>query len=67
MKEKLNQILDYANTNNDIWLRDKVNECLNELEGEYYLTDEEKADLGSTAGEDGGDEGFNAWSIEFNK
>jgi len=39
MKEKLNQILDYANVNNDLWLRDKVQECLTELEGEYYLTE----------------------------
>jgi hypothetical protein len=37
MKEKLKLILDYANANNDCWLRDKVQECLNELEGEYYL------------------------------
>ena len=49
MKEKLNQILDYANVNNDCWLRDKVQKCLNELDnnsavtndeqGEYYLTE----------------------------
>jgi hypothetical protein len=39
MKEKLKLILDYASVNNDLWLRDKVQECLNELEGEYYLTD----------------------------
>jgi hypothetical protein len=39
MKEKLKLILDYANANNDCWLRDKVQECLNELEGEYYLTE----------------------------
>jgi hypothetical protein len=47
MKEKLKLILDYANANNDCWLRDKVQECLNELDnnsavtndkqGEYYL------------------------------
>jgi hypothetical protein len=67
MKEKLKLILDYANANNDCWLRDKVQECLNELDGEYYLTDAEKEDLGSTAGEDGGNEAYNAWSVEFNK
>jgi len=41
MKEKLNQILHYASVNNDLWLRDKVQECLNELEGEYYLDSHE--------------------------
>ena len=63
MKEKLKLILDYANVNNDLWLRDKVQECINELEGEYYLTDAEKEDLGSTASEKTDD--FNY--IEFSK
>lgn len=48
---------------------DTINTAL-DAKGEYYveeLTDDEKAELGSTAGEDGGDEAYNAWSVEFNK
>jgi hypothetical protein len=37
------------------------------LTAELELTDKEKEDYGSTAGEDGGDEAYNAWSVEFNK
>ena len=42
-------------------------ELKDELNGSYYMTDQEKEDCGSTAGEDGGDEAYNAWSVEFNK
>jgi hypothetical protein len=41
---------------------DNVSTVTNNTQGDYYLTDEQKADLGSTAGEQTDDLGFQEFS-----
>lgn len=70
---KLVRLTEIGQVTENYHIRDLTNEAIDDLiklrylltsekEGEYYLSDD-----CSTKSEDGGDEGFNAWSVEFNK